>query len=133
MARRVQRSTFHKTQSIHNKSVIDTNIFPPTDPNSPNRDWSTTICFYSALHFVDCYLNKNQGYRTTFSDHGDRNRYIITHQDPKLQSISGDYITLYKAAKKSRYKPLFYNSQTLNDIKDYYRLAFIEIPNKLGV
>ena len=130
---RNQRSVNHRNQSIHNKVVIDTNVFPPQDPNSPNRDWSTTICFYSALHYIHCYLNRNQGYRTKFRDHGDRNDYIIKHQDPKLQAISGDYVTLYKAARKSRYNPLFYNLQTLGDIKEYYKLAYIDIPTKLGI
>jgi len=129
----MSQQTQHKTQGIHNKNLVDTPQLPPTDPTSPYRDWSTTICFYAALHFIHCYLNQNSTYRTKFKNHKDRNEYIRTHTDKKLQSIRKDYKTLYKAARKARYKPLYYNKLTVSDINDYYKLAFKDIPNKLGI
>jgi hypothetical protein len=126
------KSQFHRDQAIHNRLLVDTDTFPPTDPESSFRDWSTTISFYAALHYIQSYFER-QSLRTTFRDHGDRNNYIKTNNDPLIQAISVDYITLYNASIKTRYNPLFFNSLTIEDVKKYYDLAFLNIPTQLGL
>jgi hypothetical protein len=122
-----------KNQADHNIALVDEPIFPHLDPNSPYRDWATTICFYAALHYFMAYCQQNPAMPKRFKDHKTRNRFIKTNTDLKIQSIRQDYITLFKASEDARYKPLYFNRQLPNDVEQYYKLAVEEIPRKLGI
>ena len=57
----IQHEKRHITQAKHNDNLLNEKCFP--DPcNQSNlgyKDWMTTVCFYTALHYVEAYLHIN--------------------------------------------------------------------------
>lgn len=125
-------ATHHKTQATHNRNLADEPLFPPTDLNSPYRDWVVTISFYAALHYFKSYC-ETAGLTNVPDNHMKRNKWIKKTTDVKIKSMSTEYFALYKICRKARYNPLHYNKITVDDVKKYYKWAFHDIPTKLGV
>lgn len=132
VAARARKAIHHKTQATHNRNLADEPLFPPTDPISPYRDWVITISFYAALHFFLSYC-KAAGITDVPENHKERNKWIKKTTDIKIKSMRTDYLALYKICRKARYNPLHYNKITVDDVQEYYNLAFIDIPSKLGL
>jgi len=127
------RAANHMTQATHNKKLADEPLFPPTDPNSPYRDWVITISFYAALHYFTSYCNKTPGLPKKFKSHKKRNDWIKKTTDVKIRSMRSDYLALHKVCEDARYTPLYYNSISPTDLRKYYKWAFHDIPTKLGI
>jgi hypothetical protein len=133
-------SVSHRNQAKHNERLLGESCFP--DPcNNSNvvnyKDWNVTVLFYTALHYVQSYLWKNShlGYRTSFSNHIDRNNYLVSlsMRDNSIAAIVVDYIGLFYASCISRYTPCSYSTIQQSDICDYAKFALQRLPQALKV
>ncbi len=84
---------WHTTQSIHNK---DTSDFLNTKTPA-YIDWEITSLFYSALHLVNDYCDKNK--MIPPSDHHERKEFVKNN----LPSSYPSYKKLFDLSIKSRY------------------------------
>jgi len=86
-------SDWHAQQGIHNKDTSDfLNTKTPT-----YIDWEITSLFYSALHMVDSYCDKNQ--MAPPRNHRERIEFIKNN----LPSSYSPYKKLFDLSTKSRY------------------------------
>jgi hypothetical protein len=130
----------HLNQADHNESLLNENCFP--DPcaqlNSTYKDWNVTILFYTAFHYIQSYLVKNNkiyGYKTEFSSHKERNDYLgkISNHDPLIAKVVDEYIGLFNASCYARYTSCSYHYLKQNDICKYKKFVSCTLPKTLGI
>lgn len=126
----------HIAQSKHNEYLLNENCFP--DPCTQTlleyKDWTATIAFYAALHYVDAYLHV-KGFRATFQNHRERNDYlknVVSVKDRAIGNVLRRYIALYKFSRLARYRPCFYHYVRLQDLCDHVKFALEELPRALN-
>jgi hypothetical protein len=77
-------------------------------------DWEVVTLFYSALHYVDCYLDRAQSIHPI--DHSDRKDYIMS----LLSIIENDYRLLRHLSEDARYHNVPVQQPELTRATGYY-------------
>lgn len=96
------RTIQHKTQAEHNC------LFLSEIDRTDYKDWSITVAFYMALHYVTAHAVQN-GYNIephpndSFSPHQKRIRYVRRYIPTKFN----DFKRLFDECQNARYDPLF--------------------------
>jgi uncharacterized protein (UPF0332 family) len=110
----------HLSQAIHNRNFYDA----LTDPGY--LDWSVNALFYSALHYVDAYLD-TKGYDPNNHD----KRLTLVASEHNLKKICFDYLTLKDESEAGRYRIKHFNLEevkglelTCDKIKAYIESLF---------
>lgn len=85
----------HLTKARHNEEFLagfelDSSLY---------LDWYVVVLFYSALHYVDCYIRRS--YNSTNMRHRERNKFIS--QEKNLKRVDSEYGALFGAAWNARY------------------------------
>lgn len=88
----------HHSQYISNKELLSAPVFDLD--STQHYDWIVTIVFYCAVHLIEEYLAKVNGYDSV--DHFDRKLRVLA--EAKLRPISSVYLTLYIQSIRARYK-----------------------------
>jgi hypothetical protein len=127
----------HITQAKHNESLLSESCFPnPCSQTNLNyKDWTVTIAFYVALHYLEAYLHQHN-FRTSFISHTDRNDYlkrIASLSDRKIARVLDKYLALYKLSKYTRYTACSYHYLGISDLCDCFTFALKELPQTLGL
>lgn len=91
----------HLSKSQQNKSRAEVYLRTFAD-DSP--DWHVVLCFYSALHIVQCYL-LTKGVRFSAENHAQRRQAI--RESPELNPIRGKYRDLQDLSEEVRYNPSY--------------------------
>lgn len=133
----IQQDKRHVVQAKHNSNLLDENCFPEPCSGKPSqyKDWTATIAFYVALHYVQAYLHANN-WRTAFVSHRDRNDYLknfVYIRDRKIRKILSKYLSLYKLSRLARYRPCHYHYIKLQDLCSHYRFALYDLPKILNL
>ena len=115
----------HKYKSTHNED-----FYKQIYLNVQNSiDWQIISLFYSALHLVDSYADKNLSYHP--NSHVIRNRFI--QRDHNLRNIYDDYMLLYNESKIVRYIDCSDCSSKINTLNNDLIPAFNNISSNLAV
>lgn len=127
----------HLTQAKHNESLLSESCFPnPCSQTNLNyKDWTITIAFYIALHYLQAYLHQHS-FRTSFTSHTERNDYlknVVSVRDSKIAHVLTKYLSLYKLSKHARYTACSYDYLRVSDICDYFTFALKDMPLILGL
>jgi hypothetical protein len=130
----------HQNQAKHNEQLLKESAFPNPCGLVPvnYKDWNITILFYTALHHVQAYLEKNssiRGYQTTFQNHRERNNYLarLSVTDMRIAQIVDDYVGLCNASFLARYTPCRYWYIPQNELCNYTTFALKDVPRILNV
>jgi hypothetical protein len=83
-------------------------------------DWVSVVAFYTALHFVEAFLNKNHGLH--FEYHEDRHSYMSNH----LAEIFNAYHHLYDLGYAARYESIK-DSPTCDEATSAVKFELAEI------
>lgn len=110
----------HYNQIRHNKAFLQsfTSVGKGT---TAYPDWSLTILFYSALHFIELYLARRKNQHCI--SHAERNRVYCA--DPQLKVIYNDYKRLDDWSRDARYGcagPTFTPMDVLDGYKRFNRI-----------
>jgi hypothetical protein len=73
------------------------------------RDWIVTGYFYSALHWIDAYLVREN----KKSDEGHSTRNTLTNTEKPLNPISRPYRLLYSYSRNARYNLVDFTPQSI--------------------
>lgn len=73
------------------------------------RDWVVTGYFYSALHWIDAYLIREN--KKTDDGHASRN--TLTNTERELTTISRPYRKLYSYSRNARYNLVEFTAQEI--------------------
>jgi hypothetical protein len=126
----------HKKQAEHNLELLREDCFqdPCSSKNLLYKDWNITIVFYTALHYMQCYLFQ-KGYRTSFNDHSERNNYLarLSSTDRIIAKVTPAYIALFKATLSTRYTPCYYHYISQKDVCEYTKFVLQTLPKELGI
>lgn len=127
----------HRKQADHNCELLHENCFPDpcTVENLKYKDWTTTVAFYSALHYIEAYLHF-KGFRTKFDNHRERNDYlknVASVQDKKINKILQKYIELCNLSWTARYTACHYHYIDKNVLCKYVKFALLELPKELSI
>lgn len=88
------------------------------------QEWEIVALFYSALHYVDAYLDHSVG--THPASHRER-RYAIANS-PELWRIRRLYSTLYNYSLDARYSISSFSGPFVQDIRvNYYNRLKIQL------
>lgn len=87
----------HLLKAERNKQFLEAYLMKLLD-KCP--DWVSIVAFYSALHFVEAYIKKNQG--LDFKQHEERHRFMSHH----VSEIFSVYYRLYDLGFSARYKSM---------------------------
>jgi hypothetical protein len=125
----------HVTQATHNECLLNEACFPDpcTQKNINYKDWTATIAFYAALHYIQAYLHV-KGLRTSFRNHRDRNDYLknfVSVRDRTVSGILPKYIGLFKLSRLVRYRPCSYHYVSLNYLCSNLKFALEDLPRAL--
>jgi len=127
----------HVTQAKHNVELLHEVCFP--DPCSKSnvkyRDWTVTVSFYIALHYLEAYLHV-KGFRTTFMSHRERNDYLkndASLKDGNIDDILPNYLSLFDLCNLARYRACQYHYMKESDICMYWKFALEDLPKKLNL
>ena len=92
------RESAHVTQAERNESLYAT-LCSPLSSETEYTEWEVVALFYSALHYVDAYLDRTISYHP--KGHTDRNTWVGRIGD--LGPIASYYLHLYTQSRKARY------------------------------
>lgn len=125
----------HATQARHNEDLLNEKPFPDpcTQTSLKYKDWTATIAFYVALHYIQAYLHI-KGFRTAFRSHRERNDYlktVVSIRDRAIDQVLSRYIGLYKFSRSARYRPCFYHYVRLQDLCSHLNFALKDLPRIL--
>lgn len=70
--------------------------------NQANIDWAVTALFYSGLHYVEAYLEKNGTSAHLHDTHGKRDRLMV--MDSTLKRVQREYTDLKNFSLMARYE-----------------------------
>ncbi len=87
-------------------------------------DWAITGMFYSALHYIDAYLDRSLA--THPETHADRRRIIARIR--QLRPIREQYTLLSRRSQSARYGPVSFAGSDVQNLRDNY---FIPLRNRL--
>jgi hypothetical protein len=97
----------HIAQANHNQSFVDS-----FDPNTYS-DWSATVLFYVALHYIDAFLSLKGQHPPKHEVRDDWVRKV-----PELRPIVADYFRLKNFSINARYvPPTRFSAGQLNDLR----------------
>ena len=88
----------HLSQAEKNETV-SLEIAVPGALSARSTDWEVTTLFYSALHFVDAFLDHSQSIHP--QNHKDRRQWVSNAS--QLKPISKHYLELYDRSQDVRY------------------------------
>lgn len=132
----VEPNKRHEKQAQHNIELLNEGCFqdPCGSTDLTYKDWNIIIAFYTALHYVQCYLHQ-KGYKTTFRDHAERNNYLarLSSSDRAIAKIAPDFVALFKASLSTRYTACYYHYVKQKDVCDYTKFALKTLPKELGI
>jgi len=87
--------TWHDGKKIHN---IGANTYLVRASSRQFLDWEIVTLFYSAVHYIDSYLDRKHGINTIFN-HKERNDFVKT----LISRIERTYRLLYHLSQDARY------------------------------
>lgn len=127
----------HKFQAEHNEKLLQEGCFKICSkaPKVKYADWTITIAFYAALHYIHAFLSQNH-FRTHFKNHRDRNDYLKLHVsvfDRRMNKVLSKYLSLYKLCRRCRYIPCYFPYVRPSDVQGYLNYAIIDLPKELGI
>lgn len=88
----------HLSQADKNETV-SREIAVPGALSSRSTDWEVTTLFYSALHFVDAFLDHHQSIHP--KNHSERKKWVSNVS--QLKPITKNYLELYDRSQDARY------------------------------
>ncbi len=86
--------------------------FYKTITDSEYLDWSVNALFYTALHYVDAYLD-TEGYDPT--NHG--KRLTLVSSEHNLRGIFYDYQMLKDESEAGRYRLKHFSAEEVSDLE----------------
>jgi len=92
--------------------------------------WAVTAFFYSALHWVDAYLDARFGSSYHPTSHRIRTGYIT--KDSNLKRIWIEYRFLQEASRDARYETQKFNPQSIREVKNRQSTVKEHIASLLG-
>jgi len=133
----IQPDQRHIKQAEHNSDLLHESCFPDpcVHPNPEYKDWTATIAFYIALHYVQAYLHR-KGFKTIFKNHFERNDYLkndASVKDARIARVLVNYLSLYKLSRNARYTACSFHYMRTRDLCHYFKFALNDLPKMLGL